>query len=38
LLASCEKLSEAYLLPVIVALLSGFPFRILGVHADNGSQ
>jgi hypothetical protein len=38
LVASCEKLSEAYLLPVIGALLSGFPFRILGFHADNGSQ
>ncbi len=38
LVASCEKLSEAYLLPVIGALLSGFPFRILGFHADNGSE
>jgi transposase InsO family protein len=38
LVATCEKLSEAYLLPVIEALLAGFPFRILGFHADNGSE
>lgn len=38
LVATCEKLSEAYLLPVIQALLEGFPFRILGFHADNGSE
>jgi hypothetical protein len=36
--ASCEKLSEAYLLPVIRALLAGFPFTLLGFHADNGSE
>jgi hypothetical protein len=38
LVASCEKISEAFLLPVIAALLAGFPFRILGFHADNGSE
>lgn len=38
LVASCEKLSEAYLLPVIEALLATFPFRIEGFHADNGSE
>ncbi|MGH7480173.1 MAG: integrase [Candidatus Methylomirabilales bacterium] len=38
LVATCEKISEAYLLPVIRALLDGFPFRILGFHADNGSE
>jgi transposase InsO family protein len=38
LVATCESLSEAYLLPVIQALLDGFPFRILGFHADNGSE
>lgn len=36
--ATCEKISEAYLLPVIEALLEAFPFRILGFHADNGSE
>jgi len=38
LVATCEKISEAYLLPVIDALLAAFPFRILGFHADNGSE
>ena len=38
LVATCEKISEASLLPMIEALLAGFPFRILGFHADNGSE
>jgi transposase InsO family protein len=38
LVATCERISEAYLLPVIATLLAGFPFRILGFHADNGSE
>lgn len=38
LVATCERISEAYLLPVIEQLLDGFPFRILGFHADNGSE
>ena len=38
LVATCEKISEAYLLPVIRQLLQGFPFVILGFHADNGSE
>lgn len=38
LVATCEKISEVFLLPVIAALLDGFPFRILGFHADNGSE
>ena len=36
--ATCEKISEAYLLPVIEQLLAGFPFTILGFHSDNGSE
>ena len=36
--ACCERISEAYLLPVIEQLLDAFPFRILGLHADNGSE
>lgn len=36
--ATCERLSEAYLLPVLVEMLVTFPFEILGVHADNGSE
>lgn len=38
IVASCERLSEAYLLPVIDTLLDSFPFKILGFHADNGSE
>jgi len=38
LVATCEKISESFLLPVIQQLLEGFPFRILGFHADNGSE
>ena len=33
-----ERLSEAYLLPVIKVMLEGFPFTISGFHADNGSE
>ena len=38
LVATCEKISEAFMLPVIRQLLDGFPFVILGFHADNGSE
>lgn len=38
MVATCERLSEAYLLPVIETLLESFPFKILGFHADNGSE
>ena len=37
-LATCERLSEAYPVPVIEAMLEGFPFTISGFHADNGSE
>ncbi len=33
-----ERISEAYLLPVLEAILHQFPFRILGFHCDNGSE
>lgn len=32
------RISERYLLPVLEAMLHQFPFRILGFHADNGSE
>jgi transposase InsO family protein len=38
LVASCERISEAYLLPALENLLHDFPFAILGFHADNGSE
>ena len=33
-----SKISEAFLMPVLEAILHQFPFRILGFHADNGSE
>ena len=33
-----EAISEAFLLPVLEALIDAFPFRIIGFHADNGSE
>jgi transposase InsO family protein len=38
LVGSCEKISEAFLSPVLEHLLDGFPFTLLGFHADNGSE
>lgn len=36
--ATCERISEAYLIPVLEELLQGFPFVIRGFHSDNGSE
>lgn len=36
--ATCERISEAFLIPVLEALLQSFPFAILGFHSDNGSE
>jgi transposase InsO family protein len=33
-----SRISEAYLLPVLEAMLHQFPFQILGFHSDNGSE
>ena len=38
LVAAVERISEAYLLPVIALLLEGFPFAIRGFHSDCGSE
>ena len=38
IVATCERLSEAFLLPVLENMLESFPFTILGFHADNGSE
>jgi len=35
---SVERISERFLLPVLEALISAFPFLILGFHTDNGSE
>jgi transposase InsO family protein len=36
--ATCERISEAFLIPVLEDLLSSFPFVIKGFHSDNGSE
>jgi transposase InsO family protein len=36
--ATCERISEAYLIPVLEAMLLSFPFVIRGFHSDNGSE
>ena len=33
-----EAISEAFLLPVLEALIDAFPFRIMGFHTDNASR
>jgi hypothetical protein len=33
--AAVERISEAYLLPVIQMLLESFPFEIRGFHSDS---
>ena len=37
-IGSVERISEHFLLPVLEALLSAFPFVIEGFHVDNGSE
>lgn len=35
---AAEQISEAWLLPVLRAMIEQFPFRIRGFHSDNGSE
>lgn len=35
---SVEKISEAYLIPVLKILLATFPFKIINFHSDNGGE
>lgn len=37
-LASVERISEHYLIPVLESMIDSFPFVINGFHADNGSE
>jgi transposase InsO family protein len=37
-MGSAAQIGEAWLLPVLVAMLEQFPFRIQGFHSDNGSE
>ncbi len=36
--ASCERISEAFLLPVLEQMIEQFPFPIKGFHSDNGGE
>jgi transposase InsO family protein len=38
IVAATPRISEAWLEPVLEAMLRQFPFRILGFHSDNGSE
>ena len=38
IIASVERISEAYLVSVLEGMLVQFPFIILGFHSDNGSE
>jgi hypothetical protein len=38
MVGSVEKISEAYLIPILAQMLDSFPFVIRGLHADNGSE
>lgn len=35
---AAPQISEAFLLPVLTAMLEQFPFRLHGFHSDNGSE
>ncbi|MFA4850833.1 MAG: hypothetical protein WC626_14000 [Methanoregula sp.] len=37
-IASVERISEAYLVSILAAMLPEFPFVIRGFHSDNGSE
>lgn len=38
IVAATPRISEAFLEPVLAAMLGQFPFRTLGFHSDNGSE
>ena len=38
IVGAVEKISEAYLAPLLEDLLAQYPFVILGFHSDNGSE
>jgi len=37
-IGATPQISEAWLMPVLEAMLAQFPFRIRGFHSDNGSE
>ncbi len=38
IMGAVEQISEAFLLPMLEAILAEFPFHIRGFHSDNGSE
>ncbi|HUQ84786.1 MAG TPA: hypothetical protein VM077_00535 [Candidatus Limnocylindrales bacterium] len=38
IIAAVEKISEAFLEPVLLLMLEPYPFKIIEFHADNGSE
>jgi hypothetical protein len=38
IIGATPQISEAWLMPVLEAMLAQFPFRIRGFHSDNGSE
>ena len=38
IVGATAQISEAWLMPVLEAMLPQFPFRIRGFHSDNGSE
>jgi transposase InsO family protein len=38
IVVTCERISEAYLMPALEHILDQVPFNVLGIHADNGSE
>jgi hypothetical protein len=38
IVGAAEQISEAWLMPVLEAMMEQFPFLIRGFHSDNGSE
>lgn len=38
IICSTQKISEQFLIPILIQMLEQFPFRVKGFHADNGSE
>ncbi len=37
-IGSVEKITEQFMLPLLRKIIAAYPFKILGFHADNGSE
>lgn len=38
IVTTVERISEQFLIPALADLIDAFPFKLLGFHADNGSE